>query len=103
MSEEELEKEKAKGMGKSYVSAFIGVLLMSYVLANIIAYTHATSSLQGVEAGVLVWIGFICPVLLASVLWEDKPVRPYFINTLHFSSTYYFRLFQAEYWQSGLR
>ena len=82
--EKELEKAKAKGMGKSYFTAFIATLFTAYVIALFVSYANATTFTQGLTIGFWAWIGFIVPVLLNSVLWENKPQKLYAINIANY-------------------
>ena len=77
---ESMEAAKAKGMGKQYTLMFLGALTMSYVLAHFIDYAGAATIPQGIQAGFWVWLGFIAPVTLGSVLWDNKPWKLWFLN-----------------------
>ncbi|HWR71798.1 MAG TPA: DUF1761 domain-containing protein [Nitrospirota bacterium] len=72
-----MDTAKAPGMGKTYVLAFVGSLVMSYVLAHSLVFAAAYYGMGGVSAGLMSgfwnWLGFIAPVTLAAVLWESKP------------------------------
>ena len=84
ISSEQLEKAKAKGMGKSYFIAFLGSLAMSYVLAHALVFASTYLHVQGIQAGLTGgfwnWLGFVIPVTLGSVLWEQRPWKLWFIN-----------------------
>ena len=82
-SNSDLEKAKSKGMAKSYITAFIGLLLMNFVLAHFVDYTESTTAILGAQTGFWIWLGFIIPVLLGSILWEGKPFELYLINMLY--------------------
>lgn len=84
ISKEDIEKTKEKGFGKTYLAAFGGVLITSYVMAHIIDYVQAATFLQGAETGFWLWLGFVAPVLLGIVLWEGKPVKLYLINAAQY-------------------
>jgi len=45
LTEKQLNEAKKKGMGKLYFIAFIGILVMSYVLAHFVDYTESTTNL----------------------------------------------------------
>jgi len=77
------EKAKKKGMTKSYIIMFIGVLVTAYVLAHFVDYMEATTFLAGMEVGCWLWLGFIAPVMLGMVLWEGKPVKLYLLNVIY--------------------
>ena len=74
---EKIEAARAKGMGKTMTIAFIGSLVMSYVLAHALVFASAYFKMGGVTAGLMAgfwnWLGFIAPVTLGMVLWEGKP------------------------------
>lgn len=84
LTPEKMEEAKKKGMAKSYITMFIGLLVMSYVLAHFVDYAQATTVLGGLTAGFWLWLGFIATVMLGSVLWEGKPVTLYLINVAHY-------------------
>ena len=83
MTEKKLAKEKQKGMGGTLFAAFIGALLSSYVLAHFVDYVEATTAAQGAQTGFWIWLGFVAPLMLGSVLWERKPIRFFLINASH--------------------
>jgi Protein of unknown function (DUF1761) len=74
---EKIDASKAKGMGKSYSIAFVGSLVMSYVLAHALVFAGAYFKMSGMPAGLMSgfwnWLGFVAPVTLGAVLWEGKP------------------------------
>lgn len=84
LTESDIEKAKEKGMGRLYLAGFAGALVMSYVLAHIIDFAQATTLAGGAVGGIWIWLGFIAPVLLGTVLWEGKPVRLYLLNTAYY-------------------
>ncbi|MBX4189281.1 DUF1761 domain-containing protein [Candidatus Parcubacteria bacterium] len=72
------------GMGKRYALMFIGSLIMSWVLVYAITYAGLTIGTIGVTLGLLIglmnWLGFIAPVTLGSVLWENKSWKLWWLN-----------------------
>ncbi len=80
ISMKEMEKAKKKGMGRLYFAAFIGSLVMAFVLGIFIKLVGIGSFLEGMQIGFWLWLGFIVPVLLGSVLWEGRSVKYYLIN-----------------------
>jgi hypothetical protein len=73
---EKMDSAKAAGMGKTYLLAFVGSLVMSNVLAHALVFAGAYFEMSGISAGLLSgfwnWLGFIAPVTLGAVLWEGK-------------------------------
>jgi hypothetical protein len=84
LTDTELQKAKEKGMGKSYLIAFIGSLVMAFVLAHLLQLTNATSLSAGLTMAFWLWLGLIVTVLLSSVLWENKPWILFLINISHY-------------------
>jgi hypothetical protein len=73
---EKIDSAKASGMGKTYLLAFVGSLIMSNVLAHALVFAAAYFEMSGISAGLMSgfwnWLGFIAPVTLGAVLWEGK-------------------------------
>lgn len=67
-------------MSMSYGITFIGSLVMAFVLSHIVDYTQAATYLDGIMAGVWVWLGFVATVTLGKVLWEGKSWNLYFLE-----------------------
>ena len=84
MTANDMEESKKKGMGKIYALAFLTSLIMSYVLAHFVAYVGAKTIADGSILGFWLWIGFFATTQLGMVMWEGKPVKLYFLNTLHY-------------------
>src|SRR3989344_4857515 len=84
MTEKQLNEAKKKGMGKMYLIAFIAVLLMTYVLAHFVDYTDSNTFTKGMQTGFWLWLGFFVPILVGSVLWENKSFKLYLLNVIHY-------------------
>ena len=84
MDNKKMQEAKKKGMGKTYILAFLTTLIMSYVLAHFVDYVEAKTVMDGIILGFWLWIGFLATTQIGSVLWEGKPVKLYLINTLHY-------------------
>lgn len=72
----------------AYALQFVGSLVMAYVLAHSIvfasAYTGVEGAIAGVMAGFWSWLGFVAPVTLGVVLWENKPWGLWLINASNY-------------------
>lgn len=79
-----LETAHHRGMAKLYALAALGSLAMSYVLAHALifasAYLNASGLSAGLTAGFWNWLGFIAPVTLGTVLWEQKSWKLWLLN-----------------------
>ncbi|MEK6932992.1 MAG: DUF1761 domain-containing protein [Nanoarchaeota archaeon] len=79
----QMKEMKKKSMGKSYFLAFIGTLLMSYILSLLASYFSATTFGQGAWLGFLIWAGFFVTSKLGMTIWEGKPLGLYVLNVFH--------------------
>lgn len=82
---EKMTPEMQKGMIRSYALMAVGALVMSYILANAIslfvtAYPTKELLTTGLLFGFWGWLGFIAPVTLGPVLWENKPWKLWVLN-----------------------
>ncbi|HZS42705.1 MAG TPA: DUF1761 domain-containing protein [Candidatus Paceibacterota bacterium] len=88
VSVETMSPEQTKGMGKRYFLMFIGALVMAWVLAHSIITAALYTGLTGVGLGLLIgfmsWLGFVAPVTLGSVLWENKSWKLWWINNSYY-------------------
>ena len=67
------------GPGLAYLIQFVASLAMACVLARVI-----TLSQNWLSTSFWVWLGFIVPVTLGIVLWENKPWKLWCINASHY-------------------
>lgn len=76
ISTEKIDASKKSGMGKLYTLAFIGSLVMAYVLSHSLVFASDYLGVSGVSAGLMAgfwnWLGFVAPVTMGAVLWEGK-------------------------------
>lgn len=83
-SQEKMKQQmKDKSMASLYATAFIGSLVMAYVLAHFAAVWGAMDVMGAFQLAFWTWLGFIATVLLGSVLWEGKPVTLYVLNAAY--------------------
>lgn len=75
--------DKKKKMGPTMAIAFIATLLTAFMMSNFIKFAGATSLASGAQTGFLIWLGFVLPVQLGIVLWENKPNQLLMINAGH--------------------
>ena len=79
----QMKENSQKGMTKTYTVMVVSTLVTAYVLAHFVGYLQALSVGDGIVLGFLLWIGFLATSQIGSVLWEQKPVKLYMINTLY--------------------
>ena len=80
MTQASMEEAKKGGMAKLYFWAFVGALVMAYVLAHFVEYFGADTAGRALQLAFWAWLGFIATSSLGSVLWENKSKELYLIN-----------------------
>ena len=80
-SAKDIEKTKKKSMAKTYLIGFVAQLILAYVLANFVIYADAKTFSEGIQVGFFIWLGFVATISLGMILWENKPIKLYLINT----------------------
>lgn len=67
---------------------FLTTLLMAYVMAHFVAVWERVAGgidiAQGLQLGFFLWLGFVMPLNLGVVLWENKRWALFLINTSHY-------------------
>lgn len=79
ISQKEIDSGK-KQMSKTYSMAFVGALITAYILAVILDLVGATTILEGLQIGFLIWLGFVATTTLSTVLFENKKTDLYLLN-----------------------
>ncbi len=84
---EQMEAAKQKSMVKPMVGAFLAMLVMSYVMANVYDFASAYYGVVGITMGLMVafwnWLGFVVTVSLNSVFWEGRSWKLWFFNVTY--------------------
>jgi len=84
MTREKMDEAKKQGTVTKYIVNFIAAFVMAYVLAQSIDARPFLGILGGLVLSFWIWLGFIATVGLGMVLWEGKPMKLYWINTLYY-------------------
>jgi hypothetical protein len=71
----ELTKQEMKPARKWIPAGIIGHQLIALVLGVVVYLANATTVLEGIAVGVLLWIGFIVTLEVGEVIWEKVPVK----------------------------
>ena len=58
----------------------VGSLIMSFILLHAVTYAGANTLLLGATVGALNWLGFVAVVLIATNVYEQKPMRGAYIG-----------------------
>lgn len=75
-----LKSEELKCGACSMIGAFIIALVISCVLSLFVHATHALTALEGAMIGFWAWLGFVATTHFSSVIWEQNPLKVYFIK-----------------------
>lgn len=69
---------------KTYGLAFVGQIIMSYVLARIFSYVGAETIVDGLRIGFLCWLGFSAASIFVNYLFSGKTFKLLFIDVFYF-------------------
>ncbi|HYE22261.1 MAG TPA: DUF1761 domain-containing protein [Verrucomicrobiae bacterium] len=78
------QEQMKKGMGLSYLLAFIGALLTAYVFAHVLNAFESNSINMAVQGAFWTWLGFIVPVKYGDKLWGGKSHKLFVIEAGYF-------------------
>jgi len=84
----EMVESGKKTMAVRFIVAFLAAMLAAYVLFHFGIAWGVYDWAGAIELGVWIWLGFVAPVMLHTVLWEQKPLSLFALN--------------AAYWFVGL-
>ena len=73
--------EMQKSAGPSYGMSMIASILSAIVLGKLIVVAGATSAIEGLKIGLVVWLGFVTTVQFTNALFMRQRNKLYLINT----------------------
>ena len=77
-----LNQEQMKsGMPRAIAVDAVGSLIMAWVLAHAVAYAQAATLGQGFAVGFFNWLGFVAVVQFTGVLYEQRPMKLFFLQS----------------------
>ena len=77
------ETNKPKNGAMTMVFSFIACLLLSYVLAHVIAFAGAMTFTGGAQFGIICWLGFMAPPLFTQHIAENRRANLFAINAAY--------------------
>ena len=98
-SPEKMEEMKKRGMGKIYIAAFLGALVMAYVLAHFVAFWGIEGVGGAWQIAFWTWLGFIATTMLGSVLWEGKSFKLYTLDVFYYLVSLFVMALILTFWQ----
>lgn len=82
-------QEKKRQVKRGYLISFLGSVVMAYVLAHLAGLLVVIDLSGAWRLAFWLWLGFFVPSQLATVLWEEKPAKLYFINVFYYLASLY--------------
>lgn len=74
-------------MTRAYALQAVGSFLMAFVLSQTLVfsmnYLGTSGAAAGLQTGFWIWLGFVAPVSLTSVLWEGKSWKLWILNNAY--------------------
>ncbi len=74
-------KAAQKNMSKTYGLSFVATLVTAFVLSQFISSTLTITVNEGLMVGFLGWLGFTATTLFTGVLFNEMPIKLFFINS----------------------
>ena len=84
VTEKQMQEAHKKAMGPKMLAGFLSTVVMSFVMAHVVDAFAAETVASGLQAGFWMWLGFVAPVMLGMVLWQDKSFKLYLIDVGHY-------------------
>lgn len=72
-----------KTMPFMVIAGFFASMLVAYVMNYFGVAWGVRDVIGAIELGIWSWIGFVAPVMLGMVLWDQKPFRLYLIHAFY--------------------
>jgi len=73
-------QQLGSGLPRAITVDAIGSLLMAFILEHAVVYAGADNVLSGAAVGALNWLGFVAVVLIATNVYEQRPLRSAYIS-----------------------
>jgi len=73
--------EMQKSAGPSYFMSLIASIVTAFALGKVIGVAGASTPIDGLKIGLLVWLGFVTTVQFTNALFSRQRNRLYMINT----------------------
>ena len=69
-----------KKMPQMILVAFVAAMILAWLTSQFAMMWGALTIGSALELGFWIWLGFMMPVSLSPVLWEQKPLKYFLIN-----------------------
>ena len=84
LTEKDVERDNSRAVAWSYITTFVGNLIMIYALTFFLLASEAVVVWQSMVIAFWIWLGFIAVTNLNSILFERRPHGLYLINTSYY-------------------
>ena len=74
------QEQVMKAMPRAIAVDAVGSLIMAFILLHAVVYAGANTLLLGAAVGGLNWLGFVAVVLIATNVYEQRPMRSAWIG-----------------------
>jgi len=82
MTDKDLAEAKTKGVTKFYIIQFIFTVISFCVLGFAMSELGIQTASDGAFIGLIAWLGFVLPIGISNLIWENKPFKLILINTI---------------------
>jgi len=72
---------KNRTMIVGMIASFISSLILSFLLLHILWWAEASGLKRGALVGFVLWAGFVAAPMVASHIYESRPIKLFLINT----------------------
>jgi len=79
MSEADLKAMQSKA-GPGYAVMIVGALVMGYILTHVLAAFEATTIMDALRVGIMMWLGFVGVISMSVKFFEGKSWTYYLVN-----------------------
>lgn len=84
VSAKKMKELQKKGMTDKLMLELVGALVTVYVVALLFGNLFVTDIWEAFSLVQLVWLGFVVPMQLGPVLWENKPWKLFILNAAYY-------------------
>lgn len=78
----EMKKAKEKGMAGPMIVMIVANIIMAYVLSMLLMATGVATMSAALMLGFWLWLGLIATLQIGVVLWQNKPMSLFWINSI---------------------
>jgi len=75
--------KKAKLMWLRFLIYLVGMLVMAFVLAHFLVFAAAVTYVEALITAFWLWLGFIAPITIGGMLWENKSIKLFVLNNAY--------------------